>query len=266
MKILIAEDDRVSRTLISKFLQKYGECDLVVDGLEALDAFLMALRDKEPYDLICLDIMMPKADGISALKAIRDLEEQNGIEAKDRVKIIMTTALAEAQVVKTAFSYGCEAYATKPIDIEKLTEVMEKLGLSGESAQEVTEEEAVETEGSEEADFDKKEEFTTNQGMKNSSFLPTMDDKDEMSGDGYFKSVTACPGYRLDVTMGTGTAIQFDFSTRLDTARFGGLRDEELFRNVRTDGNYLIFEKAGRMPVKITASEFMDLVLTDRRR
>lgn len=238
MKILIAEDDRVSRTLMNKFLQKYGECDLVVDGMEALDAFLMALRDREPYELICLDIMMPKADGISTLKAIRDLEESHGIEKKNRVKIIMTTALAEAQLVKQAFSYGCEAYATKPIDIEKLTEVMEKLGL----------------------------EFTTNHGMKNCSSLPTMNNKDEMLGDGYFKNVIAYPDYRLEVAMETGTTIQFDFSTRLDTARFGGLRDEELFRNVRTDGNYLIFEKAGRMPVKITASEFMDLVLTDRRR
>ena len=251
MKILIAEDDRVSRTLIGKFLQKYGECDFVVDGLEALDAFLMALRDQEPYDLICLDIMMPKADGISTLKAIRDLEESHGIEKENRVKIIMTTALAEAQLVKQAFSYGCEAYATKPIDIEKLTQVMRKLGLAEEPK---------------ETNFDENEEFTTNQGMKNNDSLLTMDNKDEMLGDGYFKKVIAHPDYRLDVTMETGTTIQFDFSTRLNTARFGGLRDEELFRNVRTDGNYLIFEKAGRMPVKITASEFMDLVLTDRRK
>jgi two-component system chemotaxis response regulator CheY len=39
MKILIAEDDLVSRNFLSKFLAKYGECDLVVDGLEAIDAF-----------------------------------------------------------------------------------------------------------------------------------------------------------------------------------------------------------------------------------
>lgn len=253
MKILIAEDDRVSRTLIAKFLQGYGECDLVVDGLEALDAFLMALRDQEPYDLICLDIMMPKADGISTLKAIRDLEESHGVEKESRVKIIMTTALAEAQLVKQAFSYGCEAYATKPINIEKLTEVMGKLGLA---------------EASETSNFDEDEEFTTNQGMKNNDSLLTMEnkDKDEMQVDGYFKKVIAHPDYRLDVTMETGTTIQFDFSTRLNTARFGGLRDEELFRNVHTDGNYLIFEKAGKMPIKITASEFMDLVLTDRRK
>ncbi|HWR60870.1 MAG TPA: hypothetical protein VN580_04625 [Clostridia bacterium] len=81
---------------------------------------------------------------------------------------------------------------------------------------------------------------------------------------GYFKSVHALPDYRLKVTMETGTTIHFDFHTRLNTMRFGMLRDEELFRSVSTDGIYLIFSKAGRMPVKITASEFMDLILIDR--
>ncbi len=132
MRILIAEDDLVSRNFMSKFLSRYGECDLVVDGLETIDAFLMALKDNDPYSLIFLDIMMPKVDGVKALKSIRDLEKQFGILQDRRVKIIMTTALTEAQLVQTAFDYGCEAYATKPIDTHKLIEVMEKLGLIGE--------------------------------------------------------------------------------------------------------------------------------------
>ena len=84
--------------------------------------------------------------------------------------------------------------------------------------------------------------------------------------EGYFKSVKALPDYQLDVTMETGTTIHFDFRSRLNTIRFGMLRDEEVFKSVTTDGTYLIFNKAGRMPVKITASEFMDLVLIDRRK
>lgn len=83
-------------------------------------------------------------------------------------------------------------------------------------------------------------------------------------GEGYFRSVRALPGYLLEVSMETGSFIRFSFCGRLNTARFGTLRDEELFRSVQTDGNYLIFQKAGKMPVKITASEFMDLVLIDR--
>ncbi len=129
MRILIAEDDLVSRKFLEKFLSKYGECDLVVDGLEAIDAFILARREGEAYGLICLDIMMPRLDGIKALKAIRDLEKQEGIEEKDKVKIIMTTALSDSEYVKKAFEYGSEAYASKPIDMDKFLEVMKRLEL-----------------------------------------------------------------------------------------------------------------------------------------
>ena len=59
VRILIAEDDLTSRNCLNKYLSQYGECDLTVDGLETVDAFLIALKDETPYELICLDIMMP---------------------------------------------------------------------------------------------------------------------------------------------------------------------------------------------------------------
>lgn len=129
MRILIAEDDMVSRRFLFKFLSQYGECDQVVDGLETLDAFLLSMKENNPYDLICLDIMMPKVDGVKALQAIRDYENQKGVLPEKRSKVIMTTALAETQYVNHAFEIGCEAYAAKPIDTDKLVEVLKKLGL-----------------------------------------------------------------------------------------------------------------------------------------
>ncbi|MDF2539913.1 MAG: hisitidine kinase [Herbinix sp.] len=129
MRILIAEDDLTSRKFLFKFLSQYGECDLVVDGIEALDAFLISMKEKKPYELICLDIMMPKVDGVKVLKHIRDLEIQKGLLPEKRSKIIMTTALAETQYVQKAFDYGCDAYAAKPIDTVKLIEVLNNLSL-----------------------------------------------------------------------------------------------------------------------------------------
>lgn len=129
MRILIAEDDMASRKFIFKFLSKYGDCDITVDGLEAVEAFMLALDEKNPYNLVCLDIMMPKMDGLKALQAIREIEKQNLVEDDKKVKVIMTTALNETQDVFGAFDSGCEAYAAKPINTEKLVEVMEKLGL-----------------------------------------------------------------------------------------------------------------------------------------
>ncbi|PKM57783.1 MAG: response regulator [Firmicutes bacterium HGW-Firmicutes-3] len=127
MKILIAEDDVVSRKLMWKILSDYGDCDLVINGLEAIDAFLLAQKDNEPYDIVFLDIMMPKVDGVKVLKTIRDMEIQYQI--KNPVKIIMTTALGETEVVDDAFIKGANAYATKPLDIEKLIEVIKNLQL-----------------------------------------------------------------------------------------------------------------------------------------
>ena len=129
MKILIAEDDFASRKFMMRFLQKYGECDVTVDGMEAVDAFLMALEAGEGYDLVCLDIMMPELDGYQALKAIRDIEKEKGISEEKASKVIMTTALNEGRNVTKAFELGCVAYAGKPIDQEKFESVLKKLGL-----------------------------------------------------------------------------------------------------------------------------------------
>ena len=129
MRILIVEDDMISRRFLQKFMSQYGECDVVVDGMEALDAFLISLKSESPYNLVCLDIMMPKVDGIKVLKTIRELEAQKGILQKDRSKIIMTTALNGTEHVQKAFELGCEAYAAKPLDTEKLVEVLQKLRL-----------------------------------------------------------------------------------------------------------------------------------------
>ena len=129
MKILIAEDDLVSRIFMKKFLGKYGECDVAIDGLETIDAFLAGFKDEKPYDLICLDIMMPKLDGLKVLKALRDIEKQKGIDPQNRVKIIMTTALNDKNTIMNAYDNGCEAYAWKPIETDKFIAVMKKLGL-----------------------------------------------------------------------------------------------------------------------------------------
>ena len=129
MKTLIAEDDFASRKFMLRFLSKFGECDITVDGLEAVDAFLMALESGEGYDLVCLDIMMPAMDGYQALKAIRDIEKEKNIPEEKKAKIIMTTALNEGRNVSKAFELGCIAYAGKPIDQEKFENVLRKVEL-----------------------------------------------------------------------------------------------------------------------------------------
>jgi two-component system, chemotaxis family, chemotaxis protein CheY len=129
MRILIAEDDFTSRKFMLRFLSKHGDCDVTVDGEEAIQAFTIALDTGESYDLICLDIMMPILDGYEVLKQIRRAERERGIAEDKSVKIIMTTALNEGKNVTKAFDYGCTAYAGKPIDPQKFENELRKLGL-----------------------------------------------------------------------------------------------------------------------------------------
>ncbi len=129
MKILLAEDDYSTRKFMTSFLSKYGDCDVAVDGMEAVDAFLMALEDKEPYDLACLDIMMPTMDGYQTLMSIRNLEKDHNIPEEKQVKVIMTTALNDEANVKMAFDLGCSVYSGKPINQEKFEQALKKLGL-----------------------------------------------------------------------------------------------------------------------------------------
>ena len=95
MKILIAEDDRLSRTFLEEFMKEYGTCDSAEDGMAALDYYLDSLNKGEPYDLLCLDIMMPKVDGLKVLKVIRGLEKQHNIPVGQHLKVIMMTAIAD---------------------------------------------------------------------------------------------------------------------------------------------------------------------------
>ena len=129
MKTLIVEDDFTSRLLLQELLKSYGESHVAVNGKEAVEAVGAALEGGEPYDLVCLDIMMPEMDGQEALKRIRAMEEEAGLSGPDRVKIIMTTALSDRDIVVESANAQCDKYIIKPIDKAKFLEVLCQLGL-----------------------------------------------------------------------------------------------------------------------------------------
>ena len=129
MRFLITEDDFAARRLMQRYLSDYGHCDISVDGNEAVEAFQLSLDYGDPYDLIYLDIMMPRMDGLKALQAIRKIEHERGTGYQNFVKIIMTTACEDSKNIMGSFKEGCEAYLIKPVNKQKLLEEMAKLGL-----------------------------------------------------------------------------------------------------------------------------------------
>ncbi len=133
MKILVVEDEFVSRTILTKILSAQGECHVAVNGQEAVDACKIALDEGEPYDLICLDIMMPELDGQAALGQIRELETEYKIRLGDGAKVVMTTALGGKDSIMRAFRETCDGYLIKPFERAALMELLVTLGLKKEN-------------------------------------------------------------------------------------------------------------------------------------
>lgn len=129
MKTLIVEDDNISRLVLSKYLSRYGEIDVAENGMEALNLFKDALETDDLYDLVCMDIMMPKLDGIKTLKEIKKLEKKYSIKKINRVKVIMITALNDEKSLKECYTNGCDAYLWKPIEFSVLLDVLIRLNL-----------------------------------------------------------------------------------------------------------------------------------------
>lgn len=129
MRTLIVEDDFTSRTLLQELMKPYGENHVAVNGKEAVTAFRSSMNDGRPYDLICLDIMMPDMDGQQTLKAIREIENERHVSPGAGVKIIMTTALGDKDNIFKAFREQCDAYMIKPIDKDQLLSHLRELKL-----------------------------------------------------------------------------------------------------------------------------------------
>ncbi|MEI7858147.1 MAG: response regulator [Methanomicrobiales archaeon] len=130
MKCLIAEDDLLSRRILKQLLSSEGDCDIAVNGQEAIDSFALAHESKRPYEVIFMDIMMPVLDGMDALRNIRGLEKMMEIPSQLAVKVIMTTALDDPRTVIKSFNEcGADAYIVKPVSKQKLIKELRALKL-----------------------------------------------------------------------------------------------------------------------------------------
>ena len=130
MRFLIVDDDFDSRRLMQRILYPFGFCDVAVDGEEAVEAVRRALKENEPYDLICMDIIMPNVDGQQALQEIRQVEKEMGVKPEDAIKVIMISGLDDSKELHDAFFLGeATSYIVKPVRKQTLLEEMKNLGL-----------------------------------------------------------------------------------------------------------------------------------------
>ena len=124
MKALVVDDDLITRIVLQEILSGYAEVHSCVDGNEAVLVYRRALERGEPYDLVCMDVLMPVMDGIEALKLIRREEELHGRFRPRATKVVIATATDDKNTIDKAFRELCDAYVVKPIDTEELIDIV----------------------------------------------------------------------------------------------------------------------------------------------
>ena len=131
LKILIVEDEFISRILLKEMLSPFGVCHEASTGDEAMDTIADSyLRDEKNFDLVCLDIMLPGRTGHEVLKEMRKIERENGLRGVDAAKVVMVTTLDDSENIMEALVNGkCEGYITKPVSRVRLEEQLRYLHL-----------------------------------------------------------------------------------------------------------------------------------------
>jgi two-component system chemotaxis response regulator CheY len=130
MKSLVVEDDLIFNRILRGMLSRYGSCESITNGQEAVYLFLRAHENGTPFDLILMDIMMPEMDGLQAVQIIREKEALMNIPVTQKVKIIMATALSDPRtVIKGLYESDADSYLVKPVSVKILTDELRKLKL-----------------------------------------------------------------------------------------------------------------------------------------
>ena len=128
MKILIVDDEIVSRMKMYKIMTNFGDCDEAEGGSEAITAFTEAWQECLPYNLITLDISMPDMDGKETLSRIRAIEAEKKIPKEKQVKVIMVTANSDVNNFFLSVKSGCDEFIVKPFNRQRVIEKMQKIG------------------------------------------------------------------------------------------------------------------------------------------
>ena len=129
MKILVVDDEMVSRSKLKLIMDNFGECEAADNGTQALAMFQKAQQQGKPFGLIMLDIDMPQMDGVAVLAEIIEAEIKLDVSKAHKAKILMVTSYTDKDRVISCIESGCDDYIAKPFDIHTIGKKLSKLGI-----------------------------------------------------------------------------------------------------------------------------------------
>ena len=122
MKILIVEDDDISRLMLRDILAKLAECHVAVNGKEGVKMFEDGVVNGRPYDVILMDLMMPEMNGHTLVRLIREYEAKT---VMPRTKVIVITACNSPWEMSEMILDGwCDEYIVKPFDRDRIQKLV----------------------------------------------------------------------------------------------------------------------------------------------
>lgn len=118
IKVLVVDDDAVTRTMISRALEEKGFYVITApNGAEAL-----GLIESQKPAVVISDMLLPKIDGLTLCSKIKENPELSGIKV-----ILMTAVYKTASIRAEAIAHKADAYLEKPISIENLLKIIDGL-------------------------------------------------------------------------------------------------------------------------------------------
>ncbi len=137
MRTLIVEDVHFLAMILERIIEPYSMVDYAKDGSDAIDKFSKAFAKGEPYNLVFLDLLMPKIDGFEVLSHVRKFENDFNLDEKSKSKIIVVSTFSDTENVTKARKAGCDGYIAKPYRKDKVLKELRLLKLIPDEEEEV---------------------------------------------------------------------------------------------------------------------------------
>jgi OmpR family response regulator RpaB len=117
IQVLVCDDDSPIRNMVRDILEKLGASVIEAqDGQEALSIFM-----REDLDLLVIDFLMPKIDGLQVIRSIRLTGK------KGKMPIVLMSAISQSQILSNSKEYGPDFYVNKPFKLKKMEKLLTRV-------------------------------------------------------------------------------------------------------------------------------------------